>query len=266
MYGYIYKTTNLINGKIYIGQKKSNKFLHESYLGSGNYIKAAINKYGRDNFSVEIIDTAQTKEELNQKEIFYIKKYNSTDMAVGYNIHSGGRGGILTGDAESWSNARKGPLNGRYGAEVSTETRNKIGEANSKYTRTEEVKKRISNSLKGRPKPEGFGAKVSAAQKGRVKSELELEHLRIGNLKAAEKNRGKHIYNNGEHEIRLHDSDTIPEGFVRGRLPKISEVMSMQDHSGVHNAMYGKKHSEESRLKMSEAKKRNAAARKLASN
>lgn len=39
MYGYIYKTTNLINGKIYIGQHKANKFLGQSYLGSGKRFK-----------------------------------------------------------------------------------------------------------------------------------------------------------------------------------------------------------------------------------
>ena len=42
MYGYIYKTTNTVNNKIYIGQKKSEIFLKESYLGSGKYLKNAI--------------------------------------------------------------------------------------------------------------------------------------------------------------------------------------------------------------------------------
>lgn len=44
MIGYIYKTTNLINGKIYIGQKRSKKFLKERYLGSGKILKKAIKK------------------------------------------------------------------------------------------------------------------------------------------------------------------------------------------------------------------------------
>lgn len=56
MYGYIYKTTNTINGKIYIGQKKSSEFLGVQYLGSGKILKSAINKYGVEAFIVEVIE------------------------------------------------------------------------------------------------------------------------------------------------------------------------------------------------------------------
>lgn len=49
MFGYIYETTNLINGKKYIGQKTSRVFLKEEYLGSGKGIKLAIDKYGLNN-------------------------------------------------------------------------------------------------------------------------------------------------------------------------------------------------------------------------
>lgn len=93
MYGYIYKTTNLLNNKIYIGQKKSNEFLHEKYLGSGKYLLNSIRKHGKENFKVELIDTANSKEELSQLEIYYISKYNATDVNIGYNIAKGGIGG-----------------------------------------------------------------------------------------------------------------------------------------------------------------------------
>lgn len=49
MYGYVYKTTNLINGRIYIGQHKSNG-LDEQYIGSGKILGIALKKYGRRNF------------------------------------------------------------------------------------------------------------------------------------------------------------------------------------------------------------------------
>ena len=54
MYGYIYKTTNLLNSKIYVGQKKSNIFLEEKYLGSGVRLNSAIKSYGKENFTVEL--------------------------------------------------------------------------------------------------------------------------------------------------------------------------------------------------------------------
>ena len=95
MYGYIYKTTNLVNNKIYIGKKSSNKFLGNAYLGSGKLIIRAINKYGKLNFIVEQLATANSLDELNNLEKFYIKQYNSTDKTIGYNIALGGNGGDI---------------------------------------------------------------------------------------------------------------------------------------------------------------------------
>ena len=74
MYGFIYITTNHVNGKKYIGQKKyDDKGKWKDYLGSGKHLKNAINKYGRENFSKEIIEECETKELLNEREKYWIK-------------------------------------------------------------------------------------------------------------------------------------------------------------------------------------------------
>lgn len=91
MYGYIYKTTNLINGKIYIGQHKSDKF-DKSYYGSGKRFLNAFNKYGKDNFSCEIIEWCKTREIANDRERYWISYYNTQDRNIGYNITEGGEG------------------------------------------------------------------------------------------------------------------------------------------------------------------------------
>ena len=94
MYGFIYITTNHINGKQYIGQKKydnSNKW--KKYLGSGIALKRAIEKYGESNFSKEIIEECQTKEILDDREKYWINYYNAVDSDDFYNIASGGDGG-----------------------------------------------------------------------------------------------------------------------------------------------------------------------------
>lgn len=93
MYGYIYKTTNIVNGKIYVGQKKSSKFLGNKYLGSGKYLKCAIKHYGENCFVVSLIKTANSQEELDELEKYYIKKFNATDYDIGYNIAFGAVGG-----------------------------------------------------------------------------------------------------------------------------------------------------------------------------
>ena len=95
MYGYIYMTTNLLNGKKYIGKKSKSYFVHD-YLGSGKELWEDIDKLGRNNFEVRIIDdTANTEEELCELEKFYIKKYNAVESSDFYNIAEGGNGGRI---------------------------------------------------------------------------------------------------------------------------------------------------------------------------
>lgn len=89
MYGYIYKTTNLVNDKIYIGQHKSSQFTIE-YLGSGDLVKRAIKKYGKENFQVELLEEVETKELMDEREIYWIKFYDAKNIDIGYNISDGG--------------------------------------------------------------------------------------------------------------------------------------------------------------------------------
>lgn len=98
MYGYIYETTNLINGKKYIGQKKSSVFLEEKYLGSGTYLKRAINKYGKEHFKVKLIEECNSKEHLDEREIYWIKYYNAVKSNEYYNQSNGGDHWNLSSD------------------------------------------------------------------------------------------------------------------------------------------------------------------------
>ena len=93
--GFIYKITNKINGKIYIGQTimpiKNRMYKHYSQARTGKAITgidAAIRKYGEDNFEVEQLVECPN-EDLNQQEQFYISKYKSFEN--GYNLTIGGQ-------------------------------------------------------------------------------------------------------------------------------------------------------------------------------
>lgn len=100
MYGYIYKTTNLINNKIYIGQHKSDTF-NENYKGSGIMIKRALKEYGKEHFKVELLESCESQDELNNKEIYYINLFKSQDTNIGYNIVQGGQERFFTGQKHS---------------------------------------------------------------------------------------------------------------------------------------------------------------------
>jgi group I intron endonuclease len=111
-YGYIYLTINKINGKRYIGQHKS-KDWDNNYIGSGVYLKRAIQKYGIENFTCFPLAWVWDKEELNNLEIEYIAYYKPE-----YNLTKGGDGG--------WEYANK------FHTE---ETRKKLSEFHKKNTK-----------------------------------------------------------------------------------------------------------------------------------
>lgn len=96
MYGYIYITTNLINGKKYIG-KKTAKTFDPKYLGSGIEITAAVKQYGKENFKVEILPSINGIKticddiyELCASEKYYIDFYNCVNDDNYYNLAPGG--------------------------------------------------------------------------------------------------------------------------------------------------------------------------------
>lgn len=89
MYGYVYLTTNLVNGKKYIGQHRASQFT-ENYKGSGKLIKQAFNKYGWENFKVELLEECSSEDELNQAEIKWIAKFDATHSREFYNLAYGG--------------------------------------------------------------------------------------------------------------------------------------------------------------------------------
>lgn len=95
----IYKITNKVNGKIYIGQ--TIKTLNERFKGHiitaeknrGFYVHHAIMKYGKENFMIEQIEKCISLKELGEREIYWIGKLDSTNKKIGYNITKGGEFG-----------------------------------------------------------------------------------------------------------------------------------------------------------------------------
>lgn len=93
----IYKFTNLINGKVYIGQTR--KMLRERLSGhiyemknNPNYFHKALLKYGLSNFDISVIEICENPEDLDGLEVYWISYYNATNRENGYNLTKGGSG------------------------------------------------------------------------------------------------------------------------------------------------------------------------------
>lgn len=89
----IYRTTNLVNGKWYIGKDEASR---NYYLGSGTALTNAIRKYGKENFKKEILEECISKEHLSEREKYWISVTNAQRDPMSYNIASGGEGGDWT--------------------------------------------------------------------------------------------------------------------------------------------------------------------------
>lgn len=93
----IYKCTNLINNKCYIGQtiRKLNKRINRHIHSKNNsYFHKALKKYDKDEFKWEILCECETKEELDEMEFHYIKQYHTREYEWGYNLTDGGEGSV----------------------------------------------------------------------------------------------------------------------------------------------------------------------------
>lgn len=140
-YGYVYKTINKLNGRIYIGQK-CGKF-NPNYKGSGLLLRRALNKYGEENFTVEVLAYGLTPEERNRLEKRFIAEYRKIigEREV-YNIADGGQGGGMIGKKHSKATLKKMRIN-------HSDFSGKNNPMAGKH-RTEESKDKIRKILTGR--------------------------------------------------------------------------------------------------------------------
>lgn len=187
---FIYLVTNQVHGKVYVGQttrsieERFADHVRSARTGIETKLARAIRKYGVENFTIEVIDTASSREELNKKEIFWIEAYNSIKNRYGYNIAIGGSGGNtfagLSADRMSVighkiSTARKGstPHNkGKSNIELYGEERAKeLAENHSKVIsgrkQSEETIQRRAESNTGKKRTPESKLRSSLAQKGR---------------------------------------------------------------------------------------------------
>ena len=157
--GCIYKITNSVNGKAYIGKSISDgkHRISNHFSGYGNIpLKNAVAKYGKDVFNVEILHEGIIPELLSSYEIEAIAKHD-TVRPKGFNLTHGGEGLIPSEETRrKISEANKNPSEKRRreisethkGKRLSEETRSKIGKASKGRVVSDETRRKISESKK----------------------------------------------------------------------------------------------------------------------
>lgn len=293
-YGYIYKTTNLINGKIYVGKKESPEF-DQNYVGSGEALWGAIKKYGRENFFTEFLIPCFSLEELNAEERFLIAWFDCR-APKGYNIAEGGDGGdvtrgMTTEQYNEWrkkiSDSKKGNLLGEnnpfYGKKHDEATKIKMskakqGENHPFYGKhfSDEHKQKLRESNLGKEVSDETREKLRLSHLGKTwtdESKLKVRQTRRSpeykdKMLSVWKSRtyhkicvvcGKQFTSNGS-KARYCSEECRQKSKDSGIANNYSHTEETkakisQAMSGETNPFYGKHHTEESRKKISEANK-----------
>lgn len=223
VYWCIYRITNNVNGKSYIGQ---HHYTNEDdpmkgYHGGGKLLHYAYKKYGRDNFTTEILyKRIQYKETADSMEIWMIEKERKSNPNGCYNIANGGRGSV---GVPAWNK----------GKTISEWQKQRIREANKNKIVSEKTRQRISEGNKGKKRSEEQKKKVSEWSKQMWQNE-EYRQRQIERAKN-----------------RRHSEETRKK-MSEARKGRVVSDETKRKISEVHR---GKKASEETRRKLSESHK-----------
>lgn len=201
----IYKFTNKINNKVYIGQGKNLQVRIQGHLNSyknennNKYFHRSIRKYKIENFQVEILVQEKNllKPELDDLEIDFIRLYNSNNPKFGYNMTTGGEGSNgykHTQEAkEKFSKIHKGKKH-------TQEAKEKIGKASSSRKMSQETKKNVSKVHKGKIVSEetkqklrdyNLGKKLTEETRKKMRNKIISQETRKKMSKSHKENLGK---------------------------------------------------------------------------
>lgn len=204
MYYTIYKITNILNGKFYIG-KHQTKNLDDGYMGSGKLIKASIKKHGIENFKKEILHVFDTEAEMNEVEA----KLVTLDEGS-YNLCPGGQGGF--------GHINKLGLNRKASKEELLNqlclARKRLSELRNDENFMLEYRKKLSVACRGRP----------SSFKDKKHSQATLDKMKQSkagqSLGAKNSQYGSMWITDGLINAKIKSVDFIPEGWYKGRTSR----------------------------------------------
>jgi len=234
----VYKITNLINGRFYVGQDKYN---NPNYYGSGKILKQALKKYGKENFTKEILEYCSSKEHLNEREIYWINILNARERGVGYNITKGGLGGdTFTGNpnSEEIRKKRSNSNKGKKGVVHTEEAKRKISEGNKGKEISIDVRERTSVTMKKLMNSEaGMILKENLSKKltGINRSEETKEKIRLSKMG------DKNPMSKEENRAKLRGKKASEESKEKNRQSHIGKKLTEEHKNKIREGMLKKK-------------------------
>ena len=226
MIGYIYIITCNVNSKRYIGRKTSSIFLGEKYLGSGLHGKRAVQKYGKENFTVQLLEECETVEELIERETFWIKYFNAVESENFYNHSPGGyHEGFLPGDLNIAKSDRSRKINSEkhLGKKMSKEFSEK----------QRQIHLGKPSGMLGKKHTERFKAEQSERARERTLARDPEIYKSV-----SESAKGNKMMNNGKNCHRVHPEDFekfLQEGWTFGGLSRKGKYKNRKRKSTKNN-------------------------------
>jgi hypothetical protein len=201
-YHFVYKTTNLKNGKFYVGMHSTNK-LDDGYLGSGTRLIRSIRKNGKENFKLEILEFFSDRNSLVEKEKQLVNESLLKDPMC-MNMCIGGEGGFISIDG-----CRKGAKRMNEIVWADPEYRKRRSEWKSHHNKKlwEEGKLKLNPWPKGKRLSDDTKRKISEANK-------------IKQSGSSNSQFGSHWITNGEQNKKIKMMGIVPSGWKLGRTLK----------------------------------------------
>jgi len=211
VYYIIYKITNLVNDKIYVGCHKTNN-INDDYMGSGKQLVEAQQKYGIEHFKKEILHIFDNSDDMfaKEKEIVDESFINRNDT---YNLKTGGFGGWDHINTQPVSNKRKTQLKNRMRSvgKSNKGTSTVIDKDGKKFRVAKDDPRLLSGELVGHTT--GY---MAAYDKNGNFFYVKKDDPRLLSGELVSNNKGKYYITNGKDRKLISPNDTIPEGWYKG--------------------------------------------------